>query len=163
MRTPPSAPRPAPSRRAVLGASAALPLSTLAVAPNAVAADGSAETVRLCKSWLSAEAEHYDLAGRWCDQENFLCAKYSNWFRMTEAERRKLPDAAELFKIDAQLDLYPKGHENILPKLSTLVATSREAILMKLEVVAAALCLEANEDELTLLNSARRDLEAAWR
>jgi hypothetical protein len=163
MRTPPSAPRPAPSRRAVLGASAALPLSTLAVAPNAVAADGSAEAVRLCKSWLSAEAEHYDLAGRWCDQENFLCAKYSNWFKMTEAERRKLPDAAELFKIDAQLDLYPKGHGEILPKLAALAATSREAILMKFEVVAAALCLEANEDELTLLNSARRDLEAAWR
>jgi hypothetical protein len=163
MRTPPSAPRPAPSRRAVIGASAALPLSTLAVAPNALAPDGSAETVRLCKSWLSTEAHHYDLAGRWCDQEKLLIARYSNWFKMTEAERRRLPDAAELFKIDAQLDVYPKGHEDILPKLAALGATSREAILMKFEVVAAALRLEENEDELRLLDSARRDLEAAWR
>jgi hypothetical protein len=163
MRTPLSAPHAAPSRRTVIGASAALPLATRAVAPNAVAADGSTETVRLCKSWLSAEAEHYDLAGRWCDQENFLCAKYSSWFKMTEAERRLLPDAAELFKIDARLDVYPKGHDDILPKLAKLVATSREAILMKFEVAAAGLCLEDNGDELRLLNSARHDLAAAWR
>lgn len=163
MRTPPSAPRPAPSRRAVIGASAALPLSTLAVAPNALATDGSAETVRLCKCWLSTEAQHYDLAGQWCDQEKLLIARHSNWFKMTEAERRQLPDAAELFEIDARLDVYPKGHEDILSELPALVATSREAILMKFEVVAGALRLEDNQDELRLLNSARRDLEAAWR
>lgn len=163
MRMPPSAPRATPSRRAVIGASAALPLSTLATSPKALAADGSAETLRLCKSWLSTEAEHYELAGRWCDQENFLSAKYPNWFGMTEAEQRMLPDAAELVEIDARLAAYPNGHGNILPKLPALVATSREAILIKFEVVATALCLEDNRDELRLLNSARRDLEAAWR
>jgi hypothetical protein len=51
----------------------------------------------------------------------------------------------------------------ILPKLPALVATTREAILMKFQVVAVSLALEENRLELNLLNSARRDLEAAWR
>jgi hypothetical protein len=82
---------------------------------------------------------------------------------MTEAEQRGLPDAAEMFEIDRRIEAIHDSREAILPKLPALVATTREAILMKFEVLAEALFLEDHRDELDLLNSARRDLEAAWR
>ncbi|HEY2752749.1 hypothetical protein [Phenylobacterium sp.] len=162
MRTPRSAPGPALSRRAVIGASAALPLVPPSDLPPAPI-DGTAETLRLCRSWLSTEAQVFDLLSQWRSLEKHVCAKHHNWFRMTEAEQRRLPDAAEMFEIDAQIATIYDAREDILPKLPALVSTTREAILMKFEVVAEALCLEDNRDELNLLNSARRDLEAAWR
>jgi hypothetical protein len=82
---------------------------------------------------------------------------------MTEAEQRLLPGAAEMFEIDARMTAIHANREDILPKLPSLLATTREAILMKFQVVAVSLALEENRLELNLLNSARRDLEAAWR
>jgi hypothetical protein len=65
--------------------------------------------------------------------------------------------------IDARMDAIQDAREDIIPRLPGLIATTREAILMKFEVVADLLRLEDHRDELNLLNSARRDLDAAWR
>ena len=127
------------------------------------AASGSEETIRLCRSWLSTEAQIFKLQERWSDVENYVVAKYDNWFTLTEDEQRKLPDAAEMFEIDARMDAIQDAREDIIPRLPELIATTREAILMKFEVAADLLRLEDHRDELNLLNSARRDLEAAWR
>jgi len=149
-----------PSRRRLLQgvAGCALPLTTMPFA-----ASGSDETIRLCRSWLSTEAQIFKLQERWSDVENYVVANYDNWFTLTEDEQRKLPDAAEMFEIDARMDAIQDAREDIIPRLPGLIATTREAILMKLEVVADLLRLEDHRDELDLLNSARRDLEAAWR
>ena len=119
--------------------------------------------MRLCRSWLSTEARIFELEERWSDLEVYLSKTYESWFRMTEGEQRSLPDAAEMFEIDRRIQAIQDSREEILPKLPGLVATTREAILMKFEVVAEALYLEDYRNELNLLNSARRDLEAAWR
>jgi hypothetical protein len=158
MRAPKSASALPLSRRAVIGASTALPLATIPFA-----ASGSDETIRLCRSWLSTEAQMFRLEERWSDIENHLAAKYDNWFKLTEDEQRNLPDAAEIFEIDARLDAISDAREEIIPRLPGLIATTREAILMKFEVLANLLCLEDHRDELNLLNSARRDLDAVWR
>jgi hypothetical protein len=158
MRAPKVASALALTRRAVVGASTALPLAAMPFA-----ASGSDETIRLCRSWLSTEAQIFRLQERWSDVENHVVAKYDNWFTLTEDEQRKLPDAAEMFEIDARMDAIQDAREDIIPRLPGLIATTREAILMKFEVVADLLRLEDHRDELNLLNSARRDLDAAWR
>src|ERR1700733_4448220 len=85
MRTPKSASALALSRRAVVGASTALPLAAMPFA-----ASGSDETIRLCRSWLSTEAQIFRLQERWSDIENHLAANCDNWFELTQDEQRKL-------------------------------------------------------------------------
>jgi hypothetical protein len=156
MRTPKSASAPPISRRALIGA--ALPMTAAARPPSR-----PDETIRLCRSWLSTEAEIFRLQEQWCDIENHLTDKYETWFRLTEDEQRTLPDAAEMFAIDARMDAIHDARQDIIPLLPRLVATTREAVLLKFEVLATLLGLEDRRDELALLDSARRDLDAVWR
>jgi hypothetical protein len=158
MRTPKSTSALQLSRRAVIGASTALPLATMPFA-----APGSDETIGLCRSWLSAQAQIFRLEERWSYIENYVAATCGNWFELTEDEQRKLPYAAEMFAIDARIDAIYVDQEDIIPMLPGLIATTREAVLLKFEVLANLLRLEDHRDELNLLNGARRDLDAAWR
>ncbi|HEX3367002.1 hypothetical protein [Phenylobacterium sp.] len=158
MRTPKSTSALQLSWCAVIGASPALPLAT-----TPFAASRSDETMRLCRSWSSTEAQIFRWQGQCCDIENYLAAACDIWFELTQDEQRKPPDAAEMFEVDARIDAPRDAREETIPMLPGLVATSREANLIKFEVLATLLRPEGHRDELILLHSARRDVEAAWR
>lgn len=161
MPTPSSAPRPAPSRRAVIGASAALPLSTLAVAANAVATDGSTETVRLCNLWLAREAEQMRLFRQQDEVEDTLF-RHHRWSQLTPEARNVLPAAAPLRAIQAQLDDLFDLRQSLASRLPRSRATNREGVMLKFQVVSDELQIQDFLDIHGLLKSAVRDLAAIW-
>jgi hypothetical protein len=137
------------SRRALLGVTGALPLpSNRLSAPE-------------CESWLAKEAQTNRLASRWSAVESHL-AKHHGWFTLCQAERLALPEAAEMREIDARLERLSGECAHVIPKLPSLAATSRTAILLKFEVLAHVLRREEHRDEHALLRSTLRDLKAAW-
>lgn len=140
---------------AVVGAPA---LSSQVSAPGGSTSD---ETIRLCKFWLAHEAKTTGLARRWSEVETYL-AQNCRWFDLSEAEQSALPEAAELWAIDARLERLSGEAAHIIPMLPSLAATNRMAILLKFKVLAHVLKREDYADEHALLRSALLDLEAAW-
>lgn len=142
------------SRRAVLGAQAA------GLAAPVLPAPADADTVALCRTWLANKAEMMRLLDRWAEIED----------RLMDAGRRAGSDhlsgdihqAAPLRAIDARLDQLGAERQVLAPKLAALKATTREAVMLKLEVVTAELFVQDFPVIYGLLHTAVRELDALW-
>jgi hypothetical protein len=93
----------------------------------------------------------------WSRRERWLAARFP-WFRMSEEERRALPDAQALYEIDARCDALWSENERLLRRLARSGATSLEGVERKLVVVSRAIEAEEFPDEHRLLRSAIGDL-----
>lgn len=156
MRDPKSAPAGRPSRRAMLAAPAGFALTSVALTS---AADDDA--THLCKLWLANEAERDRLLRRWGDVEADLM-EHHDWRSLTDAERQVLPQAVALQAIDAQLERLFAERQAIAPKLPLTIATSRQAVMLKFEVVTRELDLKDFPVIHGLLRSAVYDLAKLW-
>jgi hypothetical protein len=107
---------PAISRRAVIGASAVLPLAGPARgAAPIVAADIPAR----CASWVALDLEIDRLARRWSELET-LAARQFDYFKLTQAQIRALPMGPEMDAVDAECRRLGKVREEALKPLSKL-------------------------------------------
>jgi hypothetical protein len=89
---------PAISRRAVIGASAALPLAGPARgAAPAEAADIPAQ----CADWIALDLEMDRVASRWSELET-LAVRQFDYFKLTQAQIRALPMGPEMDALDAE-------------------------------------------------------------
>jgi uncharacterized protein HemY len=137
------------SRRAIFTAPASLPL--LVAAPAAAAA------LAACLAWLTRSAEISRLLVQWGDLEAWL-AENHRWFELSDAERRSLPEAAGLAKIDRQLDALTHERDGLLECLPAIPALTREAPALKLEVAATLVDVADLPDAHALIRSSIRDL-----
>lgn len=149
----PASPIPRLSRRAVLAAPAGLAAPAIAGAPGD-------DCVAVCRAWLANKAEMMRLLDRWAEIEGGLM----------DAARRAGSDhvsgdihqAAPLRAIDAWLDQLGAERQVLAPKLATLKATTREAVMLKLEVVTAELFVQDFPVIYGLLHTAVRELDVLW-
>lgn len=141
------------SRRAVLAAPAGLAGPAVACAPGD-------DCVLVCRAWLANKAEMMRLLDRWAEIED----------RLMDAGRRVGSDhasgdihqAAPLRAIDARLDQLTAERQVLAPKLGALKATTREAVMLKLDVVTAELFVQDFPVIYGLLHTAVRELDALW-
>jgi hypothetical protein len=120
------------------------------------------DAVQISRAWLEKEARSNRLAGRWSALERHLI-QHHRWFELSEAEQLALPEAAEMWEIDGQLERLHAEQNVIGPILPTLAATSRTGILLKFRVLAQMLRREDYRDEAALLRSALLDLKVVRR
>lgn len=145
-----SARLPAVSRRTLLGAVAAPSLC------DAVRTPRSNETVAHCAKWLATDFEIDRLSLRWAALETRMAREFG-WLALPEAERRALPQAAEMFVIERRLDELSDERERQLETLATLRAGDLHGVASKLAVAARLLQPEA-EPAYRLVADAVREL-----
>ena len=95
-----------------------------------------------CAEWLAIDFESDRLSRRWAALEAWL-AEERRWFRLSEAERRRLPEAAEMFEIEERLDRLSEELEQRLESLTRLKATDLHGAASKLVVAARVLLHDA--------------------
>jgi hypothetical protein len=142
------------SRRAVLSAPAGL-------AAPALAGGLDEDCISVCRAWLANKAEVMHLLDRWATIEDRL---------MDDARKlagpghvsREIHQAPPLKAIDARLSQLHDERGSLAPKLAALKATSREAVMLKFEVVRAELYVQDFPVIYGLLHTAVRELEALW-
>ncbi|MDP3745620.1 MAG: hypothetical protein Q8Q88_01090 [Phenylobacterium sp.] len=114
------------------------------------------DTVARCAAWLALDLEIDRLAVRWSQLET-LMARSHRWFALTPAERRALPEAAEMFVIDDTLEALSRQRERMLQPLSRLKADTLHGVASKLAVAARLLQHEDNPAQ-PFVASALREL-----
>lgn len=141
------------SRRSVIAGAASSPLLATSVSARLD------QCVEACENWLSLNAEHDRLARRWAKLEAKL-AREHNFLKLTDEQRRELPQARELFVIDERIEeVYPE-REALLTILPALKATSAFGLAGKLAVATLEVRREDNEEAHWLIASILRDLKA---
>ena len=150
----PSEPRaPRLSRRAVLAAPAAL-------AAPAIAGGSGDNCVAVCRAWLANKAEMMRLFDRWAEIEGRLM-ETRRWEGAGNASA-DLHQAPPLRTINARLEQLSEERQMLAPQLAALQATTREAVMLKFEVVRAELCVQDFPVIYGLLHTAVRELDALW-
>jgi hypothetical protein len=91
-----------------------------------------------CADWLAIDLESDRLSRRWAALEARLVEE-CRWFSLSEAERRRLPEAAEMFEIEERLDRLSEELEQRLESLTRLKATDLHGAASKLVVAARVL------------------------
>jgi hypothetical protein len=145
---------PRVSRRAML----ATPAAGL-VAPR-VPATTDEDTIGLCRTWLANKAETLRLLDRWAEIEAQLMRVQGG--ALGADAMKTSPQAAPLRAIDARLDELQAEREALAPRLPLSTATTRDGVLLKLEVVLAELFVQDFPVIHGLLHTAVRDLKALW-
>lgn len=102
------------------------------------AASEAGDVVARCADWIALDLEIDRLAVRWSQLET-LMARQFQWFELTHAERRALPEAAEMYEIDAKLTGLSYERERQLEPLSRRKADTLNGVASKLAVAAAVL------------------------
>nr|WP_290916106.1 hypothetical protein [Hyphomonas sp. 34-62-18] len=138
------------SRRELMAGSAALALS----AGTTSSAD---PVIPICQNWLRLNAEQDALTLRWQELESFVGREY-NWFRLSEAERQLVPEAAEMAAIDQSVDALFNTRQDILSRLPDIKAASLYGVSLKLSVAAASVLPDENAEAHALLKSTLNDL-----
>src|SRR5579859_681519 len=120
------------------------------------------EAARLCRIWLAREAEIGGLTRRWQKLESYLF-DHHRWPELTLEAQRNLPEAAVLHELDAQIDGLRSRQGRLLAELPGLVAESKDAVMLKFEVLANLLCHDDQPEVYLILRSAVSDLSDVWR
>ena len=136
------------SRRDMIAASFAVGEAPAPAADPALAA---------AEAWLAAEAETHRLVRRWGVREAWLAA-HLPWVALSDAERRALPQARELYEIDARLAVLAQARSALLARLARLPAATPRGLAGKAAVAAAAVCPDDLPVEHRLLAGLARDL-----
>jgi hypothetical protein len=130
---PPKHPLPL-SRRLLLGAPSAVALSPgirIAAARPVAPSDPIAA---IAKRWSAVKQSEADLLARWSKVEARLLKDF-RWADLTDEEQQALPEAKELYAIDAQLDTLEEERRNCRGELVSLPAVTLRHLLVKLEAV----------------------------
>ena len=85
-----------------------------------------------------------------------------DWPRLTDAERRAVPEGAALTIIETKLAQIDRTYEVMLPQLKRTAATSRAGALAKLDALLWFLDNDDHPDARALLKSCQRDLKRLW-
>lgn len=149
------------SRRAVLvGASATPVLAGQAVATaTATATD---PTIAACERWFAVEAERERLSAEWGRHESFLAREF-NWFRLSEDQRRALPQARKLDDIAVELEALDWKSDALLKALPSTPAASVAAVVANLTIATRLLYPDGYEEVHGLMVRAVRDLKTLSR
>lgn len=91
-----------------------------------------------CAEWLAAETEQDQLTRRWAELETQL-ERQHGWLRLSLAERRAIPEAAEMFRLEASLDRLTHHNDDVLESIAKLKADNLVAVTAKLAIVARLL------------------------
>ncbi|WP_172272160.1 hypothetical protein [Caulobacter sp. RHG1] len=145
------------SRRAVLvGASATPALAGRAPAP------GIDPTIAACDRWFAVEAERERLSAEWGHHESFLAREF-NWFRLSEDQRRALPQARKLDDIAVELEALDRKSDALLKALPSTPAASVAAVVANLTIATRLLYPDGYEEVHGLMVRAVRDLKTLSR
>jgi hypothetical protein len=121
------------SRRGVVAGVGAAPLLG---AGAAAAAPASVDPVLvLTEHYGDLDRRKDVLLRRWGRIEARLARRF-DWFKLSEAERRALPQAQELHAIDAEIERIGKESVYVLRRLRAVPARTLEGAIAKLGVVA---------------------------
>ena len=113
----------------------------------------------ICEAWLARHGEHERLIHSWQALETELFHR-PDWRRLTEHERARLPQVAEMEALNARInDLFDHNRKD-LARLSSLTATTATGLLQKLRVAAALVAPDENEEAHALLQSILHDAGA---
>lgn len=141
------------SRRALIGGASAAHLYCVGNGPTS-----PDDLVVRCKEWFALDAEIDGLSRRWAKLEAWMVRDF-NWFALSPEERRSIPQAEEMFELEARLDQLSDEHERGLNSLAKLKAKDLYGVASKLAVAARVL---RHEDGPTyrLVADAMNDLAA---
>jgi len=145
------------SRRAVLVGASATPV--LAGQAGATAAD---PTIAACERWFAVEAERERLSAEWGRHESFLAREF-NWFRLSENQRRALPQARRLDEIAVELEALDRKSDALLKALPSTPAASVAAVVANLTIATRLLYPDGYEEVHGLMVRAVRDLKTLSR
>ncbi|HEX8900251.1 hypothetical protein [Vitreimonas sp.] len=156
-----------PSRRALiagaaaaplLAAGCALPTRAIAQAPPTenVTVDPALELARQC---LALRRENERLHRRWGDTEAWLADNH-DWFKLTDAQQRALPEARKLYDIDRRFVALEKERPRAMRRLRRTPAKSLAGAIGKLRVVVAAIEPDEFPSAYRLLEATIRDLQS---
>lgn len=145
------------SRRAVLVGASATPVVTGQA--GATAAD---PTIAACERWFAVEAERERLSAEWGRHESFLAREF-NWFRLSEDQRRALPQAGKLDDIALELEALDWKSDALLKALPSTPAMSVAAVVANLTVATRLLYPDGYEEVHGLMVRAVRDLKTLSR
>ena len=138
------------SRRSLIGAASAVS----AIGSGAGASLASKDTVAQCAAWIALDLEIDRLALRWAALET-LMARDHGWLALSQAERRALPEAAEMFEIDDTLEVLSCRRERMLKPLSRLAGDTPHAAVSKLAVAARLMLQEESPAQPFVANVVR--------
>ncbi len=129
------------SRRALIGASAALPLAGPArgTAP-VVAADIPAQ----CADWIALDLEIDRVSRRWGELEHLAVHKF-DYFHLTDRQLSALPVGAEMDALDAELKRLHRVRENALKPLAKLTPDSIQAASAQLAIAYRIMSFECGD------------------
>lgn len=138
------------SRRELMAGSAALALSTGTL-------DATDPVIPVCRNWIHLSTEQDALTRRWQELESLVVLKH-NWFRLSKAERRLVPEAAEMATIEQSVDALFTARQDVLARLLGMTATTLQGVSLKLSVATASVFPDENAEVHTLLQSTLHDL-----
>lgn len=156
-----------PSRRALIAGAAAAPLIAAGGASptRATAQEPPTErapvdpAVDLARECLALHRENERLHRRWGDIEAWLADNH-DWFKLTEAQQRALPEARKLYDIDQRFAALKIERPRAMRHLRRTPAQSLAGAIGKLRVVAAAIEPDEFPSAYRLLEATIRDLNA---
>lgn len=138
-----------PSRRLVLGGSAALSFVGLSADP----------AINACEAWLARNAEHDRLSREWQRIETRVYAEL-NWPKLTRRERARHPEKQQMDELYDRMDVLHAENQALFARLPSIVATTHLGICAKLAVVAVEHTPYENEEIYNLLTSILSDYRA---
>lgn len=147
------------SRRTVVAALGSVPLLADGKVAAAVAAD---PVLVLCAHYGELARRQEFLLRRWGDREAWL-GDNRNWFSLSKAEQRALPEAQLLYAIDEEYDRCVRAGVRIVRRLRALPALTVDGAAAKLSVVAEVIDPEDYPGAHRVLLSAIEDLRAMRR
>jgi hypothetical protein len=147
------------SRRKVVAALGSAPL----LANGTFAAAGSADPVLLlCAHYGELARRQEQLMREWGDREAWL-GDNRDWFNLSRAEQRALPEAQLLYAIDEEYDRCVRAGIRIVRKLRAVPALTVAGAASKLSVVAEVIDPEDYPGAHRVLLSTIEDLLAIGR
>lgn len=121
----------------------------------------SKTVARRCSEWIAIDTEIGQLSGRWSELETQM-ARDHGWFGLTTAQRAELPQTAEMFEIETQINELCRRRDRWLDSLSKVKAVDMTGIAGKL-TVAARILEDEDGPAYRLLADAVRELVAQSR
>lgn len=147
------------SRRKVVAALGSAPLLTDGKFTAAAAAD---PVLVLCAQHGELARRQEQLMRRWGDREAWL-GDNRDWFSLSNAEQRALPEAQLLYAIDEEYDRCVRAGVRIVRRLRALPALTVDGAAAKLSVVAEVVDPEDYPGAHRVLLSTIEDLRAIGR
>lgn len=142
------------SRRAVVAALGSAPLLAGGKFTPVAAAD---PVLVLCAHYAELARRQELLMRQWGDREAWL-GDNRDWFKLSKAEQRALPEAQVLYAIDEDYDRCVRAGVRIVRRLRTLPALTVDGAAAKLSVVAEVIDPEDYAGAHRVLLSAIEDL-----